>query len=61
MSIINGGHVRVGLEYNVYISKGVLPESNAKLVEEAVRLAKELGRDMATPDDARRILKILRK
>lgn len=58
MSIINGGHVRVGFEDNVYLSKGVLAKSNAELVEKAVRLARELGRDLATPDDARRILNI---
>jgi len=58
MSIINGGHVRVGFEDNVYLSKGVLAKSNAELVEKAVRLARELGRDIATPDDARRVLNI---
>ena len=61
MSIINGGHVRVGFEDNIYLSRGVLANSNAELVEKVVRLAKELGRDIATPDDARRILKIAKK
>lgn len=61
LSIINGGHVRVGFEDNVYLSKGVLAKSNAELVEKAVRLAKELGRDIAQPDDTRRILKIGKK
>ena len=48
-------------EDNIYLSKGVLANSNAELVEKVVRLAKELGRDIATPDDARRILKIAKK
>jgi 3-keto-5-aminohexanoate cleavage enzyme len=55
-SIIMGGHVRVGFEDNIYIDKGVLAKSNGELVERVVRLAKELGREIATPDDARRIL-----
>jgi 3-keto-5-aminohexanoate cleavage enzyme len=58
MSIINGGHVRVGFEDNVYLSRGVLARSNAELVEKAVRLGIELGREIATPDDARKILGI---
>lgn len=58
MSMMNGGHARVGFEDNVYLSKGVLAKSNAELVEKVVRLAKELGRDVARPDDARKILKI---
>lgn len=55
-SIAMGGHVRVGFEDNVYISKGVLAKSNAELVEKAVRIAKELGREIATPEEARKIL-----
>jgi len=57
-AIIMGGHVRVGFEDNVYISKGVLAKSNGELVEKVVRIAKELGREIATPDEARRILSI---
>jgi 3-keto-5-aminohexanoate cleavage enzyme len=56
MSIIMGGHVRVGFEDNVYYSKGVKADSNAQLVERVVRLAGELGREVASPDEARRIL-----
>lgn len=56
--ILMGGHVRVGFEDNIYYSKGVLADSNAQLVERIVRLAKELGREIATPDEARRILGI---
>jgi 3-keto-5-aminohexanoate cleavage enzyme len=53
-----GGHVRVGLEDNVYISKGVLAKSNAEMVEKAVRIAKEIGREIATPSEARVMLKL---
>lgn len=58
LSMINGGHVRVGFEDNVYLAKGVLAKSNAELVAKAVRLAKELGREIAEPEDVRRILQI---
>jgi 3-keto-5-aminohexanoate cleavage enzyme len=61
LSVINGGHVRVGFEDNIYLSKGVLAKSNAELVEKAVRIAKELGRGIAEADDTRRILKIEKK
>ena len=57
-AIAMGGHVRVGFEDNVYISKGVLAKSNGELVEKVVRIAKELGREIATPDEARKILNI---
>ncbi|MEG0307736.1 MAG: 3-keto-5-aminohexanoate cleavage protein [Clostridium sp.] len=56
MSMIEGGHVRVGFEDNVYLSKGVMAKTNAELVEKAVRIAKELGREIATPAEAREIL-----
>jgi 3-keto-5-aminohexanoate cleavage enzyme len=56
MGIIIGGHVRVGLEDNLYISKRKLAESNAQLVEKVVRIADELGRNIASPYDARKIL-----
>jgi len=49
MSIVLGGHARVGLEDNIYISKGVLAKSNSELVEKVVRISKELGRDIASP------------
>ena len=61
MSILNGGHVRVGFEDNVYLSRGVLAKSNAELVEKAVRLARELGRDIATPEEVRKVLNIKKK
>lgn len=56
MGIIMGGHVRVGFEDNVYIEKGVLAKSNGELVDKVVRFAKELGREVATPAEARKIL-----
>jgi len=56
MAIVMGGHVRVGFEDNVYIEKGITAKSNAELVERVVRLAKELGRKIATPNEAREIL-----
>ena len=55
-SIIMGGHVRVGFEDNIYIKKGKLAKSNGELVEKVVRLAQELHREIASPNDARRIL-----
>jgi 3-keto-5-aminohexanoate cleavage enzyme len=58
LSILNGGHARVGFEDNVYLSKGVLAKSNAEAVEKVVRLARELGREIAQPDEARQMLAI---
>ncbi len=56
-----GGHVRVGLEDNLYLEKGILAKSNAELVEKVVRLAKTYNREIASPDEARAILKIKKK
>lgn len=56
--IAMGGNVRVGFEDNLYLSKGVLAKSNGKLVDKVVRLAKELGREIATSDEAREILSL---
>ena len=61
MGIAMGGHVRVGFEDNVYLSKGILAKSNGELVEKVVRIAKELGRDIATPDEAREILSLKKR
>jgi 3-keto-5-aminohexanoate cleavage enzyme len=57
-SIIMGGHVRIGFEDNIYLSKGVLANSNGELVEKVTRIAEELGREIATPNEARKILKV---
>src|SRR5262245_24223953 len=51
-----GGHVRTGLEDNIYYHKGQLAESNAQLVARLVRIAGEVGRPVATPAEAREIL-----
>jgi len=58
LSLLLGGNLRVGFEDNVFYSKGVLAKSNAELVERAVRLARELQREIATPDEAREMLGI---
>lgn len=56
-AIVLGGHVRIGLEDNLYMPDGS-PASNVKLVEKIVTIAGELGRDIAGPDEARSILTI---
>ena len=59
VAIILGGHVRVGFEDNIYYSRGVLAKSNGELVARMVRLARELGRSVASPAEARKILKLM--
>jgi len=61
MGMIMGGAVRVGLEDNVYYRKGVLAASNAQLVERSVRIARELNIRPVSPDEARRILGVVKK
>jgi 3-keto-5-aminohexanoate cleavage enzyme len=61
MGMILGGHVRVGMEDNVYYKHGHLVDGNAQLVERTVRLAKEIGREIATPKQARQMLGISEK
>jgi 3-keto-5-aminohexanoate cleavage enzyme len=61
LSILIGGNGRVGLEDNIYYAKGVLAESNAQLVGRIVRLAKDLGLEIASPDEAREILGLKKK
>ena len=51
-----GGHIRVGMEDNVYYERGELAVSNAQFVERAVRLCHELNREVATPAQARQML-----
>lgn len=58
MAIHMGGHVRVGLEDNIYLKKGVLAKSNAELVSKITHLAEILNRDVATPAETRTILKL---
>jgi 3-keto-5-aminohexanoate cleavage enzyme len=56
MSMILGGCIRVGMEDNLYYRKGELAGSNAQLVARAVRIARELNKEPATPDEASEIL-----
>ena len=55
-TVLLGGHVRVGLEDNLYLEKGKLTPSNAALVEKAVKIIEILGDHVATPADARQML-----
>jgi uncharacterized protein (DUF849 family) len=57
-SLILGGHARVGLEDNLYLDKGVIAKSNADQVSKIIRIAKELGLEPATPNEARKILNL---
>ncbi|TET52864.1 MAG: 3-keto-5-aminohexanoate cleavage protein [Desulfobacteraceae bacterium] len=61
MGLILGGHIRVGMEDNIYYERGVLAKSNAEFVERIVRIAKEYGRETATPREAREILGLRKK
>ncbi len=54
--IIKGGHVRLGTQDMAWYTDGVPAESNAQIVGRIARISRELGREVATPDDARRIL-----
>ena len=56
VAIVAGGHIRVGLEDCIHISNGVLAQSNAQMVSKIVRMSKEMGREVATPEEARKIL-----
>lgn len=55
-SVILGGHVRVGMEDNLFLAKGVRAKSNAELVNKAAGLIGLLGKNVASPDQARKIL-----
>ena len=55
-AVLLGGHVRVGLEDNLYLERGVLAPSNASLVEKAAAIVRTLDGEPATPEEARRIL-----
>jgi len=58
MSWLAGGHVRVGLEDNVYLEKGVLAKSNAELVQKARRMVSDLGGELMNPREARVMLNL---
>ena len=55
-SLILGGHARVGLEDSLYVSKGVLAKSSADQVNKISAIAREMGLELASPDEAREIL-----
>jgi 3-keto-5-aminohexanoate cleavage enzyme len=55
-AIAAGGHVRVGLEDCVHIEKGILAESSAQIVAKMARISEMMGREVATPEEARKIL-----
>jgi uncharacterized protein (DUF849 family) len=55
-AVLLGGHVRVGLEDNLYIERGVFARNNAELVEKAVRIVRLLGAEVASPDEVRAAL-----
>jgi len=57
-SVLLGGHVRVGLEDNIYIERGVLASSNAALVDKAARIIHDLGSSVASVDQARALLSL---
>jgi len=57
-SALLGGHVRVGLEDSLYIGRGELATSNAQQVAKVARILTEIGRDIATPDEARALLNL---
>ncbi len=57
-AVLLGGHVRVGLEDNLYLSRGQLSPGNAPMVERAARIIRELDAEVATPAQARELLHI---
>lgn len=57
-AIFLGGHIRVGFEDNIYLMKGVLAKSNAQIVDMAASLIQRLNHEVATPEEARKILNI---
>jgi 3-keto-5-aminohexanoate cleavage enzyme len=58
MGLIMGGHVRVGMEDNIYYERGILAKTNAQFVERIVRIAREYGREVASPEETRSILRL---
>jgi 3-keto-5-aminohexanoate cleavage enzyme len=58
MALSMGGHIRVGMEDNIYYKRGELVKKNSQFVERIVRLANEYGRPVANPEEARQILNL---
>lgn len=57
-ALLMGGNIRLGLEDNIYYEKGKLASSNGQLISRIARIAKEVGRDIASPDEARKLLNL---
>ncbi len=58
VAVTMGGHVRVGLEDNLYLSEGKMARSNGELVARGARLVEDLGGRVATPEEARQLLHV---
>jgi uncharacterized protein (DUF849 family) len=58
MSAVMGGNVRVGLEDSLWLGRGQLAKSNAEQVAKARRILEELGLSIASPNEAREMLKL---
>jgi len=58
MSAVMGGNVRVGLEDSLWLGRGTLAKTNAEQVSKIRRILEELGLSIATPDEARAMLKL---
>ena len=58
MALIMGGHIRVGMEDNIYLDRGVMAKTNAELVERVARIVAACGRPIASPTEARAILNL---
>ncbi len=61
MAVLLGGQCRVGMEDNIYMSKGVLAKNNAEMVAKSIRIIKDLGFEIATPEEAREIIGLPKK
>jgi 3-keto-5-aminohexanoate cleavage enzyme len=57
--MVNNGHIRVGFEDNIYYHKNEIAKSNAQLVARMSRIAEEIGRPLATPEQAKHILGLI--
>jgi len=61
LAVLLGGNARVGMEDNIYMSKGVLAKSNAEMVAKSVKIIKDLGFEIASPDEAREMVGLKKK
>ncbi len=58
MGVLLNGHVRIGFEDNLYLSKGVLAKSNAELIKRTVTIIRSLNKEVATVEDTKKILSL---